>query len=613
VAIGAAALALGACTGQIGDPNDPGGPNGGSPTTGGSPTGGNPTGGNPGGTPTTGGGPTGGMVDPMSGKWQPPACNMSQPAFGNGRIWQITDQEYVNAVRDVLGITLTGTDAEITAAASNSGEFSNMSEGGAAFSLQVATNYQNAALAVAKQATVAAKMTQLNMGNATTAATDAQLNTFLSTKVARLWKRPVQTNPPTNEVTLLKTLYNSGTAAADGGPANAFSLLLQAVLQSSSFLYRTELGSSTSPATQTYQLTPFEAATALSMMFLDSVPDDTLWQKATAGNLLDPTVLAGEVDRLMGTQPVKDGIAQKIGYWLWTERVPARDKDTGLFPQYTAAVQQSVYQSGQMFVKDLIDNGKLWDIFTATKVFANKDISTVYGIGNVGTTAFTAVDTSGQPERTMGILSQPAFIAGVHKRAGLTDPIHMGLFMLQQLVCGGDNVGEIPPPPADALDQAAKMTGTERELVGKRAMMSCGACHGGFDSMGLTFQAFDAIGRYSQTRQVQKDMTGKFVWVTTTSIDETGAIPDRIGKDLQGPLANLKALATKFNADGPNRRIAYCAGKTLATYAMGSTDATTLNSCGLQQAKESLFQTGSFTSFYRALATSPGFYTRNPG
>jgi len=130
--------------------------------------------------------------------------------------------------------------------------------------------------------------------------------------------------------------------------------------------------------------------------------------------------------------------------------------------------------------------------------------------------------------------------------------------------------------------------------------------------MGLTFQAYDAIGRYSQARQVQKDMNGKFVWVQTTSIDETGAIPDRVGKDLVGPLANLNALATKFNTDGPNRRIAYCAGKTLATYAMG-TDPTNLNSCGLQQAKESLFQTGSITSFYRALVTSPGFYTRNPG
>jgi hypothetical protein len=143
-------------------------------------------------------------------------------------------------------------------------------------------------------------------------------------------------------------------------------------------------------------------------------------------------------------------------------------------------------------------------------------------------------------------------------------------------------------------------------------VMSCGACHGGFDRMGLTYQAYDAIGRYSQLRQVQKDANGTFVWVTTPSIDETGAIADRIGPDLVGPLDNLKAMVTKFNSLGPDKRVAYCAAKTLAVYAMG-TDPTNLNSCGLQQAKESFYQTGSFTGFYRALATSPGFFTRNPG
>ena len=79
-----------------------------------------------------------------------------------------------------------------------------------------------------------------------------------------------------------------------------------------------------------------------------------------------------------------------------------------------------------------------------------------------------------------------------------------------------------------------------------------------------------------------------------------------------GPLDNLNAMVTKFNSLGPDKRVAYCAAKTLAVYAMG-TDPTNLNSCGLQQAKESFYQTGSFTGFYRALATSPGFFTRNPG
>ena len=77
----------------------------------------------------------------------------------------------------------------------------------------------------------------------------------------------------------------------------------------------------------------------------------------------------------MGLQAAKDNIGLKVGYWLWTERVPARAKDPMLFNTYTPAVQTSVYQSGQAFVKDLVANGSLWDIFTSTKMWVNKDIT----------------------------------------------------------------------------------------------------------------------------------------------------------------------------------------------------------------------------------------------
>jgi hypothetical protein len=602
-AVGTVAVTLGACTGQIGEDPRNGLTGGTGSTTGGNTTGGNTTGGNTTGGNTTGGNTTtGGMVDP-TGKWQPPKCDEKQHAFAPARIWQITDLEYVNIVHDVLGIQLTGTDAEITAPASKSGEYNNMSSGGGAFTDNLASNYQTAALNVTKAAIP--KMQTL-MGNAaTTPATDAQLTTFINNKVARLWRRPVASS----EATLLKNLYNSGTAAADGGPAHAFDMLLQAVLEAGSFLYRTELGGNATPATQAFQLTGYELATALSMMFLETSPDDTLWQKAPM--LTDPAVLAGEVDRLMTLQAAKDNIALKAGYWLWTERVLARAKDSTIFSMYTPAVQQSVFDSGRAFVKDVVANGTLWDLLTSKKVFVNRDITTVYGIpGGTGTT-FVPVTTT-TPERSAGILTQPAFIAGVHKRAALTDPIHMGLFVFEQMLCGGDGGQDIPPPPPDALDKAAMMMGTERELVAKRAGLSCVACHGGFDPIGLVYQPYDAIGRYSLTRQVIKNAAGVPTMTDVSSIDTSGAIDDRVGPDLKGPLTDVLALAAKINADGPNRRVAYCAGKKLAIFALG-TDPNALNSCELQQVKEKLYATGSFIDFYRALATSPAFVTHNPG
>src|SRR5579859_1671362 len=166
-AVGAVAIALSACTGQIGsDPSVHGDDT--ATTTGG-------------GSTTTGGGV-------VNGLWEPPPCDPAQVAFTSGRIWLITDQEYVNSVRDVLGITLTGADANISSTGDSTGEFANLSEGGAVFTDNVAANYQTAAINVAKQAVVAATMQSLLGATTATPATDAQLDAFITTKVARLWR-----------------------------------------------------------------------------------------------------------------------------------------------------------------------------------------------------------------------------------------------------------------------------------------------------------------------------------------------------------------------------------------------------------------------------------------
>src|SRR4051812_14152478 len=61
-----------------------------------------------GGSTTSGGGGSGGSGDPPCFGWCPPNCNHDKTAFASARIWQITDQQYVNIVRDVLGVTLAG-------------------------------------------------------------------------------------------------------------------------------------------------------------------------------------------------------------------------------------------------------------------------------------------------------------------------------------------------------------------------------------------------------------------------------------------------------------------------------------------------------------------------
>ena len=60
------------------------------------------------------------------------------------------------------------------------------------------------------------------------------------------------------------------------------------------------------------------------------------------------------------------------------------------------------------------------------------------------------------------------------------------------------------------------------------------------------------------------------------------------------------------------RRETFYWAAVLATFAMG-TDPSVINSCSLRDVNERFYKSGSFLDFYRGLATSTGFATRNPG
>jgi hypothetical protein len=167
--------------------------------------------------------------EPAAGNVAP--CQQVQRSSA-ARIRLISDREYVAIVRDVLHVTLTGTEAEI----SSPSETAVLGQLPAdwAFTENLALDYQTAAQNVAKQAIDPPKMQALlgTVGQAS----DAQLGAFFDSKVVELWGRAVTRA----EATFLRNIYNGSAALADGGPAHAFGMLLQAVLQAPSFVYRNE-------------------------------------------------------------------------------------------------------------------------------------------------------------------------------------------------------------------------------------------------------------------------------------------------------------------------------------------------------------------------------------
>ena len=507
-----------------------------------------------------------------AGVSQAPEC-AKDASLAPARIWRLTDAEYVNAVQKIFGVSLP---AEVTATAINTGDYTNFSEltvvnAGSVFA------YQTAARQAAAQAVASHLSAFLPCGTG-----DPCVAQFIQNRIARAFGRPLEAT----EAQDLLALYHVGAAESPGAGVR---LVIEAALQSPSFLYRSELGPATpGGANAKVSLTPHELAAALSYALLDSIPDDALWQKAVDGSLSKPSVLAGEVERLLALPEVQQNLAHMAGYWLGVERLVGTEKSLQAFPEFTERFKADLYRSAQLFVRDVLGTGHVSDLLTSKRLYLNQDLAKVYGVSGVTGTALVAVDAAAG-ERS-GILTQPAVLAAF-SRPDRGDPIHRGLFIYNALACGLS----IGPPPASAAAVAASFPAdaTERQLTELRAGNPvCRTCHSFFDPLGLTTERYDPIGRYHASG-------------AAGPIDASSTIKG-LGADLDGPVSGLGDLIVRLQV---GRRVSDCAVTNLSVFMLGKSDSE--KSCALQNVKDQFSKTGSFKDFYRALLTSPGFATRD--
>ena len=555
----------------------------------------------------TGGGGGGLPPDPGSG-FDPGPCDPSA-SLAPARIWQLTDDEYVNVLKSALGISLAPADVPSTDPPDSDWVYTNFSER-RTMSAEDVQAYDRAAEAVAAHAVaniaslVPCAVTPADAGASDAGADEACIEGFLRKSAARAFRRPVSDE----ELADWMALYR--LAAATDGPAAGVGLVLQEIVMSPYFLFRTELGTAAATAAAPVALTPYELASALSFMFLDSSPDDPLWQAAENGTLPDPGVLAAQVDRLMALPETQANLTRKGSYWLGTAALPVRGKNTTIFPEYTESLEHDLEASAAAFVRDVFFNGKLADLLDSSTVYVNERLGAVYGIPGAVGTDMTRLDATA-PERGAGILSQPAALAAMNRWDAVGDPIDRGLFVYRALLCGGD-AGDISSIPHHWGDPDPAMIRRQRDQAAERARTACRACHALFDPIGLTFERYDAIGRYSETKYVHGDpLLDDPSWETSpTPIDASAILEPRLGSDVAGPVNGVKELAKKLK--GAEKRVAFCAAKHLAESSLGY-DPRGVVSCSLRNAQDDLHRTGSFTHMYRTLVASPGFRVRDPG
>jgi hypothetical protein len=536
-----AAFAAAGCVGSVGESQRSGGDS----TTPGTP--GTDPSGSPG-TPATGSPtiPTTGDLGSGGG------CKEDAPVVTAAR--RLTRDQYVNTVRDLLGDPGAAVGGQLPKDDVNDDVFADPRA--LIVSPDWASNAMDAAEAAAKGAM--AKLGSLvpcDPANGDQACVDKFINNFGK----RAFRRPLESD----EVTALNKVY--GVGAQNGGFSHGIEVVIRALLQSPSFLYRLELGQKAGSAGSTIRLNQYEVASRLSYLMWNTMPDQTLMEAADTGKLGSGDEIVAHARRMLNDPRAHQTLGDFHGRWLGIEGLAGMAKDPTKYPQYTDKMMASMKTEFDMYIDEVLfkGGGHLESLFDSKFTFVDAALAPLYGV-TAPATGFGRVDLN--PAQRSGILTNVGVIAA-HTFADESEAIHRGKFVRESLLC------VVPPdPPADLMVEPPmpKPGVSIRERLNEHsANPSCKACHVMMDPIGFGFEAYDSVGRFRTTDPSGKpvDDSGVLDMVSDFKTPVAFKGPIELGQKLAGSQQVRTCLVNtvlKF-AQGPDASADACVREKLST------------------------------------------------
>jgi len=437
------------------------------------------------------------------------AC--AKPAPGAAPLRRLSNAEYRNTVQDLLadvsgiGPAVALASKDFVDEAESLGFRNNVDFLGV--SSLIAQGYMDSAEALAPLVANTDKLVGCTTADAACA------KQFVESFGKRAFRRPLLPE----EVARYTAVYDK--AAAKGFDfKTGVEWIVFAMLQSTEFLYRVELGAAKGTS---YVPSQYEIANRLSYLIWQSMPDQALFDAAERGELGDKKQIEAQARRLL-KDPKAARLLEYFDQWLDTDRLSAMDRDANVYPGIAANLPELLQNETHAFVSYLLQspNGSLSELLTAQYSFLNADLAKHYGMTGPTGPAYERVDMPGRS----GVLTQGMLLS--HDKPTRTSIVRRGLKVRLDLLCE-----KVPAPPNNVqLNLEGLGDGlTQRERLEKhRTDASCAACHTLMDPIGVVFEGFDAVGR-ARTM----DEGGKAV-DTSSTITAT--------RDLDGAVANAAEL-----------------------------------------------------------------------
>jgi hypothetical protein len=446
-------------------------------------------------TPTGSGG-SGGTSTPTTGAGAKLKLDAAASYY---RVVRLTNDQWTRSVQNVLALPTAPTDAEaFQSAVTGTTDFSN-NELLLEVDSRAWSDYQSAAEGLAaKVSSDSTLLSKLYSG------TDSA--GFIKTVGRRIYRRPLTST----ETSTYQKLFDTGPSYS--GSQSAFAkgagLVLEAMLQSPFFLYRTELGAAGAP------LSPYEMAAKLSLLLRDTTPDDTLLDAAGGSGKYDTAEGAAALAQKLLDEPTAKSVMRKFHSEFLRFNKFSQLSKVGV-ANYDPSISSDLAESAALFFDRVFSSGQgVKDIFLSTKGFVSAKMAPLYGN--------TPGPSSGFEERELGAnrigyFNQLPFLV-LYGHNAEPDPIHRGVNMALDVLCAplGTFAGVIPPLPD------VKPGETNRTRVDNHTRPCGSSCHNEMiNPLGFAFENFDGMGAYRTTEKNGSDMlnidaSGSFTFMDGT-------------------------------------------------------------------------------------------------
>ena len=253
-------------------------------------------------------------------------------------------------------------------------------------------------------------------------------------------------------------------------------------------------------------------------------PDEALLVAAERGELTDPEGLARQVDRMVSSETLADGVRAFFDDIFIFVLFDDLDKDVTRYPLFSSVMAADAREQTLRFIVDQLVNQQAdyRSLYTSRQLPMTRSLGPIYGIPVRAVEGWEAATLPTSQPRG-GLLAQASF-AMLFSHPGRSSPTLRGVFMREALLCQ-----TIPEAPADVdftqfVQDVAAVHKTARDrLEVHSTQASCRKCHTLTDPIGLGLENLDGIGRYrTAENDAPIDSSGDFDGASFTNATELG-------------------------------------------------------------------------------------------